>query len=139
MKSAIFTIRDQDEDVEREVDAENETESKGKKKKKKKHGESGLIVCSYLMLTKHKICWLWRCFCFVLFRFAVVKEESEAEPEKSDKQVFDDSLVLGVFVHRTDRLKTDLLISHPMVKIHIVDEITGKYVRKEDWWEQTEL
>ncbi|XP_014324318.2 jouberin isoform X1 [Xiphophorus maculatus] len=62
----------------------------------------------------------------------VVKEESEAKPEKSDKQVFDDGLVLGVFVHRTDRLKTDLLISHPMVKIHIVDEITGTYVRKED-------
>uniref|UniRef100_A0A3B5L2M6 Abelson helper integration site 1 n=1 Tax=Xiphophorus couchianus TaxID=32473 RepID=A0A3B5L2M6_9TELE len=61
-----------------------------------------------------------------------VKEESEAKPEKSDKQVFDDGLVLGVFVHRTDRLKTDLLISHPMVKIHIVDEITGTYVRKED-------
>ncbi|XP_032402641.1 jouberin isoform X2 [Xiphophorus hellerii] len=62
----------------------------------------------------------------------VVKEESEAEPEKSEKQVFDDGLVLGVFIHRTDRLKTDLLISHPMVKIHIVDEITGTYVRKED-------
>ncbi|XP_043999115.1 jouberin isoform X2 [Gambusia affinis] len=62
----------------------------------------------------------------------VVKEESEAEPEESEKQTFDDGLVLGVFVHRTDRLKTDLLISHPMVKIHVVDEITGKYLRKED-------
>ncbi|KAM4724374.1 jouberin isoform 2-T2 [Anableps anableps] len=62
----------------------------------------------------------------------VVKEESESEPEGSEKQTFDDSLVLGVFVHRTDRLKTDLLISHPMVKIHIVDETTGQYVKKED-------
>lgn len=49
------------------------------------------------------------------------------------KPVFDDSLVLGVYVHRTDRLKTDLLISHPMVKIHVVDEATGQYVKKEDW------
>uniref|UniRef100_A0A096M0A5 Abelson helper integration site 1 n=1 Tax=Poecilia formosa TaxID=48698 RepID=A0A096M0A5_POEFO len=62
----------------------------------------------------------------------IVKEEIEAETEERDKQMFDDGLVLGVFVHRTDRLKTDLLISHPMVKIHIVDELTGKYVRKED-------
>uniref|UniRef100_A0A3P9PLR3 Abelson helper integration site 1 n=1 Tax=Poecilia reticulata TaxID=8081 RepID=A0A3P9PLR3_POERE len=65
-------------------------------------------------------------------RFSVVKEEIEAEPEEWDKQTFDNGLVLGVFVHRTDRLKTDLLISHPMVKIHIVDELTGKYLRKED-------
>ncbi|KAJ3613669.1 hypothetical protein NHX12_019915, partial [Muraenolepis orangiensis] len=46
--------------------------------------------------------------------------------------VLDDSLVLGVYVHRTDRLKTDLLLSHPMVKIHVVDELTGQYVKKED-------
>ncbi|XP_054913165.1 jouberin isoform X2 [Poeciliopsis prolifica] len=62
----------------------------------------------------------------------VVKEESDAEPEESVKQTCDDGLVLGVFVHRTDRLKTDLLISNPMVKIHVVDEITGKYVTKEN-------
>ncbi|XP_030574561.1 jouberin isoform X2 [Archocentrus centrarchus] len=62
----------------------------------------------------------------------VVKEESEAEPEVPQKPVFDDSLVLGVYIHRTDRLKTDLLISHPMVKIHVVDEITGQYAKKED-------
>ncbi|KAM6912221.1 jouberin [Xenentodon cancila] len=60
----------------------------------------------------------------------VVKDESETEPEAA--QTFDDSLVLGVFIHRTDRLKTDLLISHPMVKIHVVDEMTGQYVRKDD-------
>ncbi|XP_074548053.1 jouberin isoform X2 [Halichoeres trimaculatus] len=62
----------------------------------------------------------------------VVKEESETEAEVPQKPTFDDSLVLGVHIHRTDRLKTDLLISHPMVKIHIVDEITGQYVKKED-------
>ncbi|GAA6223288.1 jouberin-like [Lates japonicus] len=62
----------------------------------------------------------------------VVKEESETEAEVPQKPTFDDSLVLGVYVHRTDRLKTDLLISHPMVKIHVVDEITGQYVKKED-------
>ncbi|XP_026195141.1 jouberin isoform X2 [Anabas testudineus] len=62
----------------------------------------------------------------------IVKEESEQEAEVPQKPTFDDSLVLGVNVHRTDRLKTDLLISHPMVKIHVVDEITGQYVKKED-------
>ncbi|KAJ6660097.1 hypothetical protein lerEdw1_018023 [Lerista edwardsae] len=48
------------------------------------------------------------------------------------KPVFDDSLVLGVYIHRTDRLKTDLMVSHPMVKIHVVDQKTGLYVKKEN-------
>ncbi|XP_044279935.1 jouberin isoform X1 [Varanus komodoensis] len=48
------------------------------------------------------------------------------------KPVFDDSLVLGVFIHRTDRLKTDVMVSHPMVKIHVIDQKTGLYVKKEN-------
>lgn len=48
------------------------------------------------------------------------------------KPVFDDSLVLGVYIHRTDRLKTDLMVSHPMVKIHVIDQKTGLYVKKEN-------
>ncbi|TWW71794.1 Jouberin Abelson helper integration site 1 protein -like protein [Takifugu flavidus] len=59
-------------------------------------------------------------------------ETSSTEHEEPSKPEFDDSLVLGVFVHRTDRLKNDLLMSHPMVKIHVVDESTGYYVKKED-------
>lgn len=59
-------------------------------------------------------------------------EKSETEAQVPQKATFDDSLVLGVYVHRSDRLKNHLLVSHPMVKIHVVDEITGQYVKKED-------
>ena len=62
----------------------------------------------------------------------VVAEAGEAEAELPRRPGPDDSLVLGVYVHRTDRLKTDLRLSHPMVKVHVVDELTGQYVRKED-------
>ncbi|XP_042329923.1 jouberin [Sceloporus undulatus] len=55
---------------------------------------------------------------------------SSVSPEP--KPVFDDSLVLGVYIHRTDRLKTDLMVSHPMVKIHVIDQKTGLYVKKEN-------
>ncbi|XP_017555368.1 jouberin [Pygocentrus nattereri] len=65
-------------------------------------------------------------------RKEVLVEDSQAEVEASRRRAFDDSLVLGVYIHRTDRLKTDLLVSHPMVKVHVVDEITGQYVKKED-------
>nr|XP_020463620.1 jouberin [Monopterus albus] len=60
----------------------------------------------------------------------IVKEESEAEAEAPP--TFDDSLVLGVYIHRADLLKANMLISHPMVKVHVVDEITGQYVKKEN-------
>uniref|UniRef100_A0A8C1SI20 Abelson helper integration site 1 n=1 Tax=Cyprinus carpio TaxID=7962 RepID=A0A8C1SI20_CYPCA len=66
--------------------------------------------------------------CVSLFLVVVIVEEEQAE----EKQSFDDSLVLGVYIHRTDKLKTDLMVSHPMVKVHVVDEVTGQYVKKED-------
>ncbi|KAK9534080.1 hypothetical protein VZT92_009153 [Zoarces viviparus] len=102
LKSVITQPEVGDEDEDADQDADVDNETESKGKKKKKK-------------KKH-----------------VVKEESESEAEAPQKPTFDDSLVLGVFVHRADRLKTDLLISHPMVKIHVVDENTGQYVKKED-------
>ncbi|TRY83457.1 hypothetical protein DNTS_016203 [Danionella cerebrum] len=61
-----------------------------------------------------------------------LKEVTVEEEQAEERHVFDDSLVLGVYIHRTDKLKTDLMLSHPMVKVHLVDEITGQYVKKED-------
>ncbi|NXI72638.1 AHI1 protein, partial [Anseranas semipalmata] len=66
---------------------------------------------------------------------AVTAENSEemksSEISTQSKFGFDDDLVLGVYIHRSDRLKTDLLVSHPMVKIHIVDQRSGLYVKKD--------
>uniref|UniRef100_A0A8C9VD14 Osteoclast-stimulating factor 1 n=1 Tax=Scleropages formosus TaxID=113540 RepID=A0A8C9VD14_SCLFO len=61
-----------------------------------------------------------------------VKEDHEAEAPSAAQPALDDSLVLGVHIHRTDQLKTDILLSHPMVKVHVIDEVTGQYVKKED-------
>ncbi|KAG8444588.1 hypothetical protein GDO86_009668 [Hymenochirus boettgeri] len=47
------------------------------------------------------------------------------------KHVYEASLVLGVCIHRSDKLLTDLMISCPVVKIHIFDQKTGQYVKKE--------
>lgn len=49
--------------------------------------------------------------------------EVPAEPE-------DDGRILGVTVHRSDRLKTDLYVRHPLVRVHIVDMNTGAAVKK---------
>uniref|UniRef100_A0ABI7Y9P9 SH3 domain-containing protein n=1 Tax=Felis catus TaxID=9685 RepID=A0ABI7Y9P9_FELCA len=58
----------------------------------------------------------------------VTSQDSPVYP----KCLLDDDLVLGVYIHRTDRLKSDFMISHPMVKIHVIDEHTGQYVKKDD-------
>ncbi|XP_043943044.1 jouberin [Protopterus annectens] len=63
----------------------------------------------------------------------VNKPISEAEDEQEQKkQVHDDSFVLGVYIHRMDRPKMDLMVSNPVVKVHVVDEVTGMYVKKEN-------
>ncbi|XP_055982182.1 jouberin [Sorex fumeus] len=59
-------------------------------------------------------------------------EEMSQDSPVSPKYSLDDDLVLGVYIHRTDRLKSDFLISHPMVKIHVVDVNTGQYVKKDE-------
>ncbi|XP_074436762.1 jouberin isoform X2 [Larus michahellis] len=59
------------------------------------------------------------------------EEMKNSEISTQSKFGFDDDLVLGVYIHRSDRLKTDLLVSHPMVKIHVVDQRSGLYVRKD--------
>ncbi|XP_071808073.1 jouberin-like isoform X3 [Asterias amurensis] len=50
--------------------------------------------------------------------------------KKQKKPIQDDGRVFGVTVHRSDRLKTDLYIAHPLVRVHIIDSDTGTYVKK---------
>ncbi|XP_054018590.1 jouberin [Dryobates pubescens] len=59
------------------------------------------------------------------------EEMNNSEISAQSKLGFGDDLVLGVYIHRSDRLKTDLLVSHPVVKIHVVDRRTGLYVKKD--------
>lgn len=58
------------------------------------------------------------------------EEMRTSEISAQSKFDSDDDLVLGVYIHRSDRLKTDL-VSHPVVKIHIVDQKSGLYVKKD--------
>ncbi|NWX65530.1 AHI1 protein, partial [Promerops cafer] len=59
------------------------------------------------------------------------EEIKNSEVSAQSKFGFSDDLVLGVYIHRSDRLKIDHLVSHPVVKIHIVDQRNGLYVKKD--------
>lgn len=59
------------------------------------------------------------------------EEMKNSEISTQSKFGFGDDLVLGVYIHRSDRLKIDHLVSHPVVKIHVVDQRSGLYVKKD--------
>ncbi|NXO24624.1 AHI1 protein, partial [Cisticola juncidis] len=59
------------------------------------------------------------------------EEMKNSEISTQSKFGFGDDLLLGVYIHRSDRLKIDHLVSHPVVKIHIVDQRNGLYVKKD--------
>ncbi|NXS31203.1 AHI1 protein, partial [Pomatostomus ruficeps] len=59
------------------------------------------------------------------------EEMRNSEISTQSKYGFGNDLVLGVYIHRSDRLKIDHLVSRPVVKIHIVDQRSGLYVKKD--------
>ncbi|XP_048831105.1 jouberin isoform X2 [Brienomyrus brachyistius] len=110
-------------DTEREESREQAINEEEQTEKTKKRKTKEVIVARKNPLVRRN---------FGRSQTQTVIEDSEVENKEPPKPVFDDSLVLGVYVHRTDQLKTDLLVSHPMVKVHVIDEVTGKYAKKED-------
>lgn len=40
------------------------------------------------------------------------------------------SKIVGIFIHKCDYLKIDHHIRHPIVKVHLVDAISGEYLKK---------
>uniref|UniRef100_K1S444 Jouberin n=1 Tax=Magallana gigas TaxID=29159 RepID=K1S444_MAGGI len=59
-------------------------------------------------------------------------DEAELQRRREEMmKVEDEGEVLSVTVHRTDKLKNDFHILHPLVRVHIVDETTGNYLHKQ--------
>lgn len=59
-------------------------------------------------------------------------EMAPLEPPPIDPMTIADAgRVLSITVHRADRLKTDLSITHPLVRVHVMDCETGKYIDKQ--------
>lgn len=40
------------------------------------------------------------------------------------------STILSVIIHRTDRLQLNSLVNHPLVSVHIMNTVTGKYLKR---------
>ena len=49
-----------------------------------------------------------------------------------DTNFEEDTRILGITIHRTDRLKQDKYITKPAVRVHVMDINEQNYVKKED-------
>ena len=59
------------------------------------------------------------------------RKASEEEVEEETRPT--DSNILAVVIHQSDKLRTDINLYHPMVRVHIVDlNMDGEYVKKMD-------
>ncbi|XP_041358926.1 jouberin-like [Gigantopelta aegis] len=59
------------------------------------------------------------------------KEETVEEETPGPQEIEDDGRVLSIIIHRTDKLKNDFNILHPLVRVHVVDMNTGYYLAKQ--------
>ncbi len=62
------------------------------------------------------------------------RRTSSKEPHSEAETTIDHGRdkILGIVIHRTDRLRTDLRLRHPFVRVHLIDLTTRSYVRKTD-------
>ncbi|XP_057594510.1 jouberin isoform X3 [Hippopotamus amphibius kiboko] len=137
-------ISSKEQNVEDNVQDDTKSKSKKKKKKAKTAPRERQNLCWFLCPPVGAFCQGPRLDSQPLDAPRIVSDDNEDtdgdgvhEITSRDSPVYpkcllDDDLVLGVYIHRTDRLKSDFMISHPMVKIHVVDENTGQYVKKGD-------
>ncbi|XP_050400996.1 jouberin [Patella vulgata] len=58
-------------------------------------------------------------------------EGIEEEQQPLPREIQDEGKILAVTIHRTDKLKNNFNIMHPLVRVHIVDLNTGNYVLKQ--------
>ena len=56
--------------------------------------------------------------------------EKVHEEAVQETQIHDDGRILAIRIHRTDKLRTDFFILHPVVRVHLVNYDTGQYVKK---------
>ena len=57
--------------------------------------------------------------------------EGEEEAPPAPKVIEDEGRIVSVMIHRTDKLKTDFYTAHPLVRVSVVDELTGTHLKKQ--------
>ena len=63
--------------------------------------------------------------------FSTPEVTVSSEDQEEGSGSFEKSNILGIHIHSTDRkLKCSKLVVHPVIKVHVIDSLTGKYLKK---------
>nr|CAD7588533.1 unnamed protein product [Timema genevievae] len=65
-------------------------------------------------------------------RSKIETEMSTASVTSKDLSKYSYEKIIGITVHRSDCLQPDVLVRHPLVKVHLIDVSTGEYLKKSD-------
>jgi hypothetical protein len=61
------------------------------------------------------------------------KQKKEQDQEtNSNKKIYTYEKIIEIVIHKSDRLYLSPLVVHPVVKIHVIDTTSGKYLSKSD-------
>ncbi|XP_068909918.1 jouberin-like isoform X3 [Tenebrio molitor] len=61
------------------------------------------------------------------------KQKKEQDQEtNSNKKIYTYEKIIEIVIHKSDRLYLSHLVVHPVVKIHVIDTTSGKYLSKSD-------
>ena len=70
------------------------------------------------------------------YMYVAAIHNSTADVSREDvldpSQIADDGRIIGLTVHRTDKLKTDTWMAHPLVRVSLVDLDTETFVKKQN-------
>ncbi len=59
-------------------------------------------------------------------------EHEEVVEQEPPRVIEDVGRIVGLTIHRTDKLKTDFHIAHPLVRVWVVDLDTGQRLKKQN-------
>lgn len=127
-----------------------EPADKEKKKKKLRKKKDGKVICLVSVLWgypplndqlmkadfHHLPSSFIRAFCCAeetlqAAAYADALGQEGEEPAPTPRIIHDQGRIAGITIHRTDKLKTDFFIAHPVVRISIVDISCGDHLSKQ--------
>ena len=69
--------------------------------------------------------------CHVYVICSVTDQQTTMDDSPDDLEIADAGEVIAVTIHRTDKLKTDFIMSHPVVRVTVVNGDTGMLLKKQ--------
>ncbi len=89
-------------------------------------------VCHMCVTCVSYVCHMSSLFtCQLYVTCSVTDQHTAMDDSLDDLDIADAGEVIAVTIHRTDKLKTDFIMSHPVVRVTVVNGDTGMLLKKQ--------